>query len=291
MNDKTVLITGGNRGIGKQAAIQLARMGAHVWIACRSHDDGEQTRDELISLTGNRAVRAAHLDLSSPDSIRSCSAMLHQEVQALDVLINNAGMMARSKTLTTEGVEQTFAANVLGHHLLTGLLLDLLKRSAAPRVINVASDFAGGLDVDDINFDRRDYNLTRAYKQSKQANRMLTREWARRVMSDGVAVYSMTPGFVPSTSLFREQPKGAKVLLKALAPLIGRSVVQGADTIVWLASNPASPGSSGAFFKDRKEVACEFEDLAQESRLWEMCERLLADGTAIFANNPYIQAE
>jgi retinol dehydrogenase-13 len=169
---------------------------------------------------------------------------------------------------------------VLGHHLLTRLLFDLLKQSPAPRVITVASDFAGGLDIDDLNFDRRSYTLTRAYKQSKQANRMLTRAWARRGDKDGVAMYSVTPGFVPSTSLFREQTRGAKVLLKALAPLIGRSVARGADTIVWLASTPSPPGPSGAFFKDRREVACEFNDPAHEGRLWEMCEKLLAGGEA-----------
>jgi NAD(P)-dependent dehydrogenase (short-subunit alcohol dehydrogenase family) len=278
VKNTTLLITGANRGIGRQAALELARTGARIWIACRSRHDAERTKDELVALTGNVSLFATHLDLSSPGSIRECAAMLHREDPVLDVLINNAGLMARARTLTAAGVELTFAANVLGHHLLTRLLLDQLKRSPAPRVINVASDYAGGLEIDDINFDRRGYSLTLAYKQSKQANRMLTREWARRTASGGLSVYSMTPGFVPSTSLFREQSPAAKVLLRALAPLIGRSVEQGADTVVWLASTPSSPGASGAFFKDRREVACEFNDPAQERRLWEMCERLLAGG-------------
>jgi NAD(P)-dependent dehydrogenase (short-subunit alcohol dehydrogenase family) len=105
MKDKTVLITGANRGIGRQAALELARTGARIWIAGRSRQDAERTRDELIALTGNVSLFATHLDLSSPGSIRACAAMLHREAPVLDVLINNAGMMARARTLTAEGVE------------------------------------------------------------------------------------------------------------------------------------------------------------------------------------------
>jgi retinol dehydrogenase 12 len=113
------------------------------------------------------------------------------------VLINNAGLWTKTKKLTDINVEQTFAVNVIGHQLLTQLLLDELKKAAPSRIINTASHFAGGLDIDDINFDKRNYNETLAYKQTKQANRMLTREWARRLEKDNIFVYSLTPGFIP----------------------------------------------------------------------------------------------
>ena len=121
----------------------------------------------------------------------------------------------------------TFAINVLGHHYLTKLLIDLLEKSSPSRIINVASDYAGGLDIEDINFDKRNYDLTAAYKQSKQANRMLTREWARKLKSDNIFVCSMTPGWVPNTDLFREQSVVNKAVLKTAGFVGGRTVETG----------------------------------------------------------------
>ena len=129
--------------------------------------------------------------------------------------------------------------------------------------------------MDDINFDKRNYDLTSAYKQSKQANRMLTREWARRLENKNISVYSMTPGFVPGTDLFREQRSGSKFILNTFNLIGGRSVEQGADTIVWLASSDKVPGNNGGFFKDRKEKMCSFNNPENEKKLWDICERLI----------------
>lgn len=142
-------------------------------------------------------------------------------------------------------------------------------------MINVTSDFAGGLDVDDITFDRRPYDLTRAYKQSKQANRMMTRAWARRAETDRVSVYSVTPGFIPATDLFRDQTPANKLFLRMLALFIGRTVQQGADTVTWLATTDTVPCSNGGFLKERKEVRCEFLNPETEMRLWDKCEAFL----------------
>ena len=133
----------------------------------------------------------------------------------------------------------------------------------------------GGLDLEDINFDKRNYDLTAAYKQSKQANRMLTREWARKLESDNILVYSMTPGWVPNTDLFREQTTFNKAILKTAGLVGGRTVEQGADTIVWLASVDKINGSNGGFFNQRKEETCRFFNPADEKKLWDMCEYLL----------------
>ncbi|MGB5289502.1 MAG: SDR family NAD(P)-dependent oxidoreductase, partial [Ignavibacteriaceae bacterium] len=172
-------------------------------------------------------------------------------------------------------VEQTFAVNVLGHQLLTQLLLDELKNASPSRIINVASHFAGGLNIDDINFDKRNYNETLAYKQTKQANRMLAREWARRLETDNISVYSMTPGFIPDTELFREQNVVGKFLIKVFALIEGRTIEEGADTIVWLASTDKINASSGGFYNQRKEEKCKFNNPEDEKRLWDKCEELL----------------
>jgi len=276
MKDKVVIITGANKGIGKESAKEIAKLGAKVYMACRSLDSANQVRDEIVQETGNQNIFVKHLDLASTDSMINFAEQFKKEESKLDVLINNAGLWTKTKKLTDINVEQTFAVNVLGHQLLTQLLLDELKNAAPSRIINTASHFAGGLDIDDINFDKRNYNETLAYKQTKQANRMLTREWARRLEKDNVSVYSLTPGFIPDTELFREQNLVGKFLLKAFALIEGRTIQEGADTIVWLASADKINGSNGGFYNQRKEEKCKFNNPADEKKLWDKCEEILS---------------
>ena len=279
MKNKVVIITGANRGIGKEAAKEIAKIGAKVYMACRSLDSANEAKEEIIKETGNNNVFVKHLDLASVDSIMNFAKQFKKEESKLDVLINNAGISSGSKKLNDAGVELTFAINVLGHHYLTKLLIDLLEKSSPSRIINVASEYAGGLDLNDINYDKRSYGTTAAYKQSKQANRMLTREWAKRVFDKNISVYSMTPGWVPNTDLFREQSTFNKVVIKTVGAVGGRSVEQGADTIVWLASSDKVEGSNGGFFKDRKELPCQFNNPEEEKKLWDLCERFIDNNT------------
>lgn len=276
MKDKVVIITGANKGIGKEATKQIAKLGAKVYMACRSLDSANQAKEEIVNETGNPNVFVKHLDLASVDSIQKFAESFKQEENKLDVLINNAGLWTKTKKLTELNVEQTFAVNVLGHQLLTQLLLDELKNAAPSRIINTASHYAGGLDIDDINFDKRKYNDTLAYKQTKQANRMLTREWARRLEKDNISVYSLTPGFVPDTELFREQNVVGKFLMKVFALIEGRTIEEGADTIVWLASADKIEGNNGGFFNQRKEEKCKFNNIEVEKKLWDKCEEFLS---------------
>ena len=275
MKDKVVIITGANKGIGKEAAKQIAKLGTKVYMACRSLDSANEAIVEIVIESGNQNVFVKHLDLASVDSIINFAEQFKKEELKLDVLINNAGLWTKTKKLTNINVEQTFAVNVLGHQLLTQLLLGELKNASPSRIINVASHYAGGLDIDDINFDKRNYNETLAYKQTKQANRMLTREWARRLEKDNVSVYSMTPGFIPDTELFREQNVVGKFLIKVFALIEGRTIEEGADTNVWLASTDKINGSNGGFFNQRKEEKCKFNNPDDEKRLWDKCEEFL----------------
>ena len=273
MKNKTVIITGANRGIGKEAAKEIAKLGAKVYMACRSLDSANEAKDEIIKETGNLNIFVKHLDLASVNSILNFTEQFKKEESKLDVLINNAGITARAKKLNDAGVELTFAINVLGHHYLTKLLIGLLEKSSLSRIINVASEYAGGLDLNDINYDKRSYSTTAAYKQSKQANRMLNREWAKHLIKKNISVYSMTPGWVPNTDLFREQSTFNKVVIKTVGAVGGRSVEQGADTIVWLASSGKIEGSNGGFFRDRKELVCQFNNPEEEKKLWDICEK------------------
>ncbi|AFH47770.1 Dehydrogenase [Ignavibacterium album JCM 16511] len=275
MKNKVVIITGANKGIGKEAAKQIAKLGAKVYMACRSLDSANQAKEEIIKETGNQNVFVIHLDLADMNSVKSFADEFKQRENKLDVLINNAGIWTKSKQIFELGVEMTFAVNVVGQHFLTNLLIEELKNAAPSRIINVASHYASGLKIDDINFGKRKFNETLAYKQTKQANRILTREWARRLEKYNISVYSLTPGFVPSTELFREQNVVGKFLLKVFALIEGRTIEEGADTIVWLASTDKINGSKGGFFNQRKEEKCKFFNSEDERRLWEKCEEFL----------------
>ena len=279
MTDKVVIITGANRGIGKEAAKEIAKLGAKVYMACRSLDLANEARDEIIKETKNEKVFVLELDLASVESINKFVKSFKEKQNRLDVLINNAGISSRTKRLNDADIELTFAINVLGHHYLTRLLVELLAKPNHARIINVASEYAGGLDLNDINFDKRNYDRTVAYKQSKQANRMLTREWAKRLVDKNISVYSMTPGWVPNTDLFREESAFSKAVIKTAGVVGGRSVERGADTIVWLASSNKIDGNNGGFFKDRKELHCQFKNSEEEKKLWDKCENLLKNET------------
>lgn len=281
MKDKVVIITGANKGIGKETTKQISKFGAKIYMACRSLDSANQVRDEIVNETNNKNVYVRHLDLASVESIINFAEQFKKEESKLDVLINNAGLWTKTRKLTDINVEQTFAVNVLGPHLLTRLLLSELRKEAPSRIINVASHFAGGLDIDDINFDKRSYNSTLAYKQTKQANRMLTREWARRLEMDNISVYSMTPGLIPDTELFREQNAVGKLFLKLFALFEGRTIQEGADTIVWLASAGRIDGNKGGFYNQRKEEKCKFFNLSDENELWDKCEKILSSNKIV----------
>ena len=275
MKDKVVIITGANRGIGKEAVKEIAKLDAKVYMGCRSLDSANEAKDEIINETKNENIFVLELDLASVESINKFVRAFKEKEDRVDVLINNAGITSRTKKLNGAGVEMTFAINVLGHHYLTKLLIDVLEKSSPSRIINVASEYAGNLDLNDINYDQRHYDTTAAYKQSKQANRMLTREWTKHLIEKNISAYSMTPGWVPNTDLFRDQSTFNKVVIKTIGIVGGRSVEQGADTIVWLASSDKIDGSNGGFFRDRKELNCQFNNPEEEKKLWDICEQIL----------------
>jgi NAD(P)-dependent dehydrogenase (short-subunit alcohol dehydrogenase family) len=254
------LVTGANAGIGFEIAKGLARTGASVVLACRDRSKGEAALSTIAGQTELLIV-----DLASQRSIRAAAREFAESHSTLDVLVNNAGVGLKSRQESPDGIELTFATNVLGYHLLTALLLDPLRRAEAARIVNVASTYAFGLDLEDVEFRRRPYEPVTAYTQTKQANRMLTWALARRLEGTSVTANAMAPGAVDTA------------LLHTLAPgSSGRTPAQGADTAIWLATSPEVAGVSGRFWFDRKERRCEFRGVDQEETLWALCDRMTA---------------
>jgi NAD(P)-dependent dehydrogenase (short-subunit alcohol dehydrogenase family) len=272
MQGKRVVITGATSGIGREAATRLASLGAHVLLACRDTVRGEQVADDIRARSGRESATVMKLDVSDPSSIRVFSDAYRSAYDSLDVLVNNAGVLLATRETNVDGIELTFATNVLGSFLLTTRLLDALRAAPAARVVNVASTFASDVDLDDLQFNRRAYNGMAAYAQSKACDRMLSWALARRLSEHSVTVNAMAPGLMLGTRLYREVSPDS---LRYLEQLGGRSVPEGADTVVWLASSPDVDGVCGKFFELRAEVACQFRDEHAEERLWEACERLV----------------
>jgi NAD(P)-dependent dehydrogenase (short-subunit alcohol dehydrogenase family) len=274
MKGKRVLITGPTSGVGKEMALQLAALGPELILGCRDVKKGDQVAAEIIRNYDSAKVNVMHIDTSSQESIREFGREFKRKYRRLDVLINN-GAVSRgtlSKVDSADGIELTFATNVLGYFLLTQELLDLLKKSAPSRIINVASTFASDLDLDDLEFDRRKFESFKAYAQSKACDRLLTWALARRIEGTGVTANAMTPGLITETGLYRNaEPQLVERLTQYSG---GRTSAQGAETAVWLASDPAMEKVSGKFFEDREELPCEFRGRKNEEKLWHICEEL-----------------
>lgn len=272
-NMKQIIITGPTSGIGKVIALELAGAGGHLTLACRDLGRGEQTKQEILARNPAASVEVLLVDTSSQQSIRDFAQRYRENHTRLDVLINNASLSrgALPRENSVDGIELTFATNVLGYYLMTHQLRELLVASAPARVVNVASEFASDLDLDDLQFERRPFDSMKAYAQSKACERMLTWALARRTVGANITANAMTPGLVTETGLYRN---AAPQVLERLRQRPSRTPEQGADTAIWLAASPELQGVNGKFFLDRREVECSFRNQEAEERLWGICKDL-----------------
>jgi NAD(P)-dependent dehydrogenase (short-subunit alcohol dehydrogenase family) len=275
MKGKRVVITGTTSGVGKEIAMGLAAMGAELILACRDIKKGKQTAAEITRRTGSSKLVVMKIDTSSQKSIREFAGEFRRRYRRLDVLVNNAagnrGMLP--KVNSADGIELTFATNVVGYFLITNELLDMLKKSAPARIVNVASEYASDLDLDDLQFETRAFESFRAYAQSKACDRMLTWAFARRLDGSGVTANAMTPGLITETGLYRNA--AAKLMTRLTQYSGGRTSAQGADTAIWLASSPDLEGVTSKFYEERKVHACQFRNKKNEEKLWNICEGLV----------------
>ncbi len=273
LTGRTCLVTGASAGIGKATASALARLGGRVVLAVRNAEKGEEARREIVRATGNQEVELALVDLASPSSIRRFASELAGRVSRLDLLVNNAGVWLSRRQTGPDRIERTWATNVLGYFLTSELLRPLLKAAPRARIVNVASHLAGGLDLDDVEFQRRPYEGRAAYAQSKQADRMLSWALARRLADSGVTVNALHPGFV-STEIFAKGGGWKAMVATLAARLGGRTPAQGADTVVYLAVSPEVEGMSGLYWADRRQRPCRFRDPDAEEALFRLCESM-----------------
>jgi NAD(P)-dependent dehydrogenase (short-subunit alcohol dehydrogenase family) len=282
LSGKNVVITGGNTGIGKEAAVGLAGLGARVVITSRNEEGGRAARDEIVERSGSQSVEVMPLDLASFRSIRSFAADVLDRFDRLDVLVDNAGLIHQRRTETEEGFETTFGVNHLGHFLLTDLLLDRLHTSGPARVVVVASNAhkgaRRGLDFDDLQGERR-YRWMDAYNKSKLANIYFTRELARRLDGTDVTVNALHPGFVRSDFGRGGDLSGVYGWgIKYVASPFAISPEKGARTTIYLASSPEVDGVTGGYFYKCKPAtpSSVAQDDAAARRLWYVSEQLVA---------------
>ncbi len=255
---KVYMVTGATGAIGKAIARQLAAtQNSEIVLVCRDADKAEKTVKEIIDSTGNTRVRFELADLSLYADIRR---LIEDWTGPLHVLINNSACTPRTREETTDGIEMQFATNVLGYFWLTDFFTDILTNSAPARVINVASYWASGLDLSDLEFTRRSYDNDKAYRQSKQANRMLSAAFAEKLKPFQISVNACHPGDVNS------------VLSNNLGFGGHESPDQGAETPVWLATQSVGQQKTGKYFEHKRESSCAFSrNKHAVNALYELC--------------------
>ena len=217
---RTVLITGANSGLGLRSAEALAAKGARVLMACRNATKAAAARADVAAKATGAAPEVVAVDLSSLASIGDCAEQLAGSLDHLDVLMNNAGIMAVPKGTTVDGFESQIGTNHLGHFALTGRLLPLLLATPEPRVVTVASNAHkfGRMHLDDLSFERHRYSRWGAYGQTKLANLLFSSELQRRAVAAGTALTSVAahPGYA-ATNLTTGPALGAALLKPILA--------------------------------------------------------------------------
>jgi len=255
---KIYLVTGATGAIGKAIARQLAaKPNSEVVLVCRNPSKAEQAAAEITAATGNPKVRFALADMSRLKDIQN---LAKRWSGPLHVLINNAACKPRTRQETPEGIEMQFATNVLGYFRLIETFTDILKASAPARIVNVSSYWAGGLNLNDLEFTHRRYDNDSAYRQSKQANRMLTLIFSEKLRAYGISVNACHPGDVNS-KLSNDLGFGGH-----------ETPDQGAETPVWLATHPIGMETTGRYYEHKQEVICSYSlDKQAANALYQAC--------------------
>jgi NAD(P)-dependent dehydrogenase (short-subunit alcohol dehydrogenase family) len=273
MAQKIALVTGATNGIGIWTALGLAKDGDVVGIVARDRARGEAMQKWLAKRAPASRIDLFVAELSSLADVRRLAAEVKSRYPRLDLLINNAGLACDKRELTVDGFERTIAVNHLAPFLLVLELLDLLRRSAPARIINVGSSSSdrATLDLDNLQSERR-FSTIGAYGQSKLAIMLFTFELARRLEGTGVVVNVVHPGTVATNIFNLGGWKGA--MLTVLMPLIRLFLLspeQGARTTLQVATSPALAAVTGRYFKEGKEAAPNplSQDRALAKAVWE----------------------
>ena len=264
MEEATILVTGATDGLGKRVASKLAGRGATVLLHGRSKERLEATFQEIREEAGSGKLRCYLADFSSLGEVRGLAGRIFSDAGHLDVLVNNAGIIARERRESADGYELTFAVNYLSHFLLTRLLLPLLLASSPARIVNVASAGQSPIDFGDPMLERG-YDAMRAYSRSKLAQITFTFELAERLSETGVSVSALHPASLMDT----------KMVVQTFGYTMS-TVEEGAEATVRLAASPEVEGVTGRYFDGKREARANrqaYDERARE-RLWALSERL-----------------
>jgi NAD(P)-dependent dehydrogenase (short-subunit alcohol dehydrogenase family) len=277
MKNKNVLITGATAGIGLETAKVLAKKGANVYIVARNSDKAKMALEEIKSYSGNNNVDFFIADLSSQKEVRRLAAEVNAKLKTLEVLINNAGAAFQSFKYSEDNIELTFATNHLSYFLLTNLLLDLIKKSAPARIINVASDshYRGKLDFGDLNM-TKNFNGLRAYERSKLGNVLFTLELAERLQGSGVTVNALHPGRVKTDIGSKNSGLLYKMGWKFFKVFSSISIEKGAETSIFLADSAEVENVTGKYFAESKHKwHSKYSQMpGMKEKLWEASAKL-----------------
>lgn len=285
MVGKVAIVTGGTGGIGLETARGLVDRGARVIIGGRNAGRGKTAVDDIIKTTGSNLVEFKMIDMLNLKSVRAFAEEINKTETKVDILVNNAGVskgseakkLPREENLSNDGLEIVTQTNHLAPFLLTILLKKSLAASGQARVVNVSSmmNVFGNIEIDNINHEKH-FNADNVYSSSKLMNILFSKELSRRWQSLGIASYSLHPGFVRSSIFDRSSTRDLFIFLSYI---VGKNIFQGAQTSIFLSSEPGIEDLTGQYFSDcRLETVLvnrQTEHMILAGKLWERSQQLV----------------
>ena len=271
MQQKNIIITGATDGIGLAAAKSIVSKGYHVGLVGRNPDKGKKAIDEIISHSGNENLDFFECDLSLVVNVKDLANRIKQKYSKIDVLLNNAGGANKTKQITSEGLEKTFATNQMNYFVLSTELLNILSESNDGRIVNVASNAHIGAEVDYENINsEKSFSAWTSYCVSKLMNIMFTYQLAST--QDKVSVNVLHPGFV-DTNIAGNEGNLIKYIVKFGAKMFARTVDNGADSSIYLSTSDEVKGVSGKYFFKCREIRSSRASYVKEDwqKVWDLC--------------------
>lgn len=276
----SVVVTGATSGLGFEASVQLARLGASVTFVARDPERARRARESIAELSGRDDVSFVIGDMSDFESVRRAAEAYLEQHDTLDVLVHNAGALSRHYETAPDGTELTVAAHVLGPFLLTGLLLPALRlhrtgRDGPARVLTMSSGgmYSQRFDLDRLEAGPEDFDGVAAYARAKRAQVVLNHEWASRIDPGEVVFHALHPGWADTPGVRSSLPG----FFRLTRPIL-RTPSQGVDTLVWLSRAPEAAQSSGRFWLDRQPRreyklprTRSADPAGDQARLWDWC--------------------
>ena len=272
MQHKNIIITGATDGIGLAAAKSISKKGYHVSLVGRNSEKGKKALEAIIEHSGNENLDFFECDLSLVANVKDLADRIKQKHSKIDVLLNNAGGANKTKQITSEGLEKTFATNQMNYFVLSTELLNIISESSDGRIVNVASNAHIGAEVDYENINsEKSFSAWTSYCVSKLMNIMFTYQLSS--IQDRVSVNVLHPGFV-DTNIAGNEGNLIKYIVKFGAKMFARTVDNGADSSIYLSTSDEVKGVSGKYFFKCREIRSSRASYIQEDwkKVWDLCE-------------------